>query len=58
MSVPLVLITVPLMPPVPTSQEASPVPVTRNTVGMGSHVKVFHLSYYDLIVTQLLFLRY
>jgi hypothetical protein len=40
MSVLLVLITVTLMLPVPTLLVASPVPVTRNTLEMGSHVRV------------------
>jgi hypothetical protein len=40
MSVPLVLTTVTLMLPVPTLLVASPVPVTRDTLEMGSHVRV------------------
>jgi hypothetical protein len=58
MSVLLVLITVTLMLPVPTLLVASPVPVTRDTLEMESHVRVSgtvseQLTYITLMSSQL-----
>ena len=49
MSVLLVLLTAILMLPVPTLLVASPVPVTRDTLEMGSHVEVSVLMYVNYL---------